>query len=150
LTRIISQSEFRESIDQINRKISIRKTLIIICVIIVLLIGGGAGLFFSIDDVEEPDSDSGTSGLPTIAIVGIALFILGLIFVIGVLVIFLPRRTAQIRKAIAEESIKYSSRSCNWRLDVMHCDTPTYYVNVITLSKSSCFFLRILVKVINH
>ncbi len=55
--------------------------------------------------------DSGTYGIPPIMGAGIGLIIFKVIFVIVRLIIIIPRRRARMREAIAEESMKYSSRS---------------------------------------
>ncbi len=91
---------------------------------------------------DPTEFDFGMDGNNAIITAGIWLTLFGLIFVIVGLIIMVPRQRARIREAIAEESMKYSSRSprsCSWRFDVRPCDTPSYYVSVITLSESSYF-----------
>jgi hypothetical protein len=85
--------------------------------------------------------------------VGIALNVSGtIVFVFGVLIVQF-RRVARMREVIAEESMKYSSRSltpCSWRLENMgnlagaygnqYNRRALYCVSVIILLKSSFFF----------
>jgi hypothetical protein len=65
-------------------------------------------------------SNSGTYGFSLVYGVGIALLAFWSIFFGISCIITQIRRVARIRQAIAEESIKYSSRSptpCSWRLE---------------------------------
>lgn len=64
--------------------------------------------------------------------VGIVSSVFGPIcFSIGIYAIY-SKRTAKVRQAIAEESIKYSSRSptpCSWRLDITRYWFESYGYN---------------------
>jgi hypothetical protein len=65
-------------------------------------------------------------GFPPLIGVGMGLFICGFFIFIFGLVTIQFRRAARMRQAIAEESMKYSSRSltpCSWRLET----TGHYY-----------------------
>jgi hypothetical protein len=134
LNGIISPDEFRESINRINRTIISDKSLIIFTTVFTLSILGGTicYTFAGIEVVSSPPY------------VYVTLFIVG-----TVLSIFLPiffgirycitqsQRAARTRKVIAEESMKYSSRSpipCSWRLDTEnHGGALSYHVSFIVL-----------------
>jgi hypothetical protein len=118
LNGIISQDEFRESIHRINHSLSSRKIstpcIVIFIMIIIAGIGSMVGGFTSIF------SDTPTFA-PLIG-VGIILTIFGAtVMLFGCATVSL-RYIACIRQVIAEESMKYSSRSptpCSWRLESM-------------------------------
>ncbi|CAF3730892.1 unnamed protein product [Rotaria sp. Silwood1] len=96
LNGIISQYEFQESIKKINRGI------------IFFIIGGTTRI------------NSRYKGFSVLIGVGIAFTTIGSIFFAFGCFAIQSRRIARMRQAIAEESMKYSSRSpipCSWRLD---------------------------------
>jgi hypothetical protein len=117
LNGIISQDEFRESINRINHSISSNRILIILIIVFGLMMIGGI-ICFIVGGVTA--SNSVRSGFSPLYGVGIALTALGSIFFVVGCIITQIRRAGQIRQAIAEESMKYSSRSptpCSWRLE---------------------------------
>ncbi|CAF0790117.1 unnamed protein product [Adineta steineri] len=82
LTGIITVNEFQESIENINEKISTKRSMIILIII--------------------------------------SAFTLFICFPLGMMILTF-RQTSKIRRAIEEESTKYSTRSskpCRWHLDV--------------------------------
>ncbi|CAF1351154.1 unnamed protein product [Adineta steineri] len=82
LTGIITINEFQESIENINKKVSIKRSMIILIII--------------------------------------SAFTLFLCFPLGIMILSFRRHT-KMRRAIEEESAKYSTRSskpCRWHLDV--------------------------------
>ncbi|CAF1145213.1 unnamed protein product [Rotaria sordida] len=117
LNGIISQDEFRESIHRINRTIPSNRILIILGIGFGLFVVGGM-ICFIVGGVTAVKSHR--NGFPPLVGVGIALITLGMmIFTIGCCIVQ-SQYTKRLRQAIAEESIKYSSRSttpCSWRLD---------------------------------
>jgi hypothetical protein len=94
LNGIISQDEFRESIDQINHRISIRTTAISLNTIFVLIAMVGMVCYFT---GYIRAHDSGTYGIPPIMGAGIGLIIFKVIFVIVGVIIIIPRRRARMR-----------------------------------------------------
>jgi hypothetical protein len=123
---VISQNEFRESIGNINSKISSRKPQIFCIVIFVLFIVGGLALVI----VGATASSTFRTSYSTI-LFGVGIGAIGcssIFFTIGYCVIRI-RRTNRMRQAIAEESKKYSTRSpiaCSWRLNVSRIWTGGY------------------------
>ncbi len=117
LNGIISQDEYRESINRINRTITSNKILIILALIFSVSIIGGMILFI-VGGVTR--TNSRTYGFPALFGVGIVVTTFGSIFFsIGCCIVQF-RRATKIRQAIAQESMKYSSRSpipCSWRLE---------------------------------
>ena len=115
---IISQSEFRESIRNINSKISYQKSKILLLVFIGLCLIGGF-LLVLVGGVATTSSRQYNS----IILIGTGGGLLGfapILFSTGWFVIRM-RRTTKMRKAIGEESKKYSTRSptsCTWQLNV--------------------------------
>jgi len=117
LNGIISDDEFQQSINRINRKISSNKSILLIGIVlgigiiigIILCIVGGITAVFS------PNF-----GFPPTIGVGISFFIFGPIFFCIGCYIVQSQRGVRMRQTIAEESMKYSSRSpisCSWRLE---------------------------------
>jgi len=103
LNGIISQDEFRESIKRINHTIALNKIGILLVSIFALSIIGGM-LFFIVLRITQ-----------AIAIVTFRLILFGIGYCIAHF-----RGVPRIRQTIAEESMKYSSRSpipCSWRLE---------------------------------
>ncbi|CAF1496831.1 unnamed protein product [Rotaria sp. Silwood1] len=117
LNGIISQYEFQESIKKINRRISSNKSLLILAILFGLSIIGGI-IFFIIGGTTRINSRY--KGFSVLIGVGIAFTTIGSIFFAFGCFAIQSRRIARMRQAIAEESMKYSSRSpipCSWRLD---------------------------------
>ncbi len=122
---IISQGEFRESIEKINRTNFANGAatattfgfLAIIFVSIALIAFGG---------INSVNSHS--YGFPPLIAAGVGVMFVGMfIFVIAIIVIKF-RQAARLRQVVAEESMKYSTRSptpCSWRLET----TPYYGAN---------------------
>ncbi len=141
LNGIISPDEFRESINKINRKIISNKILIILAIVFTLSMIGGIILFI-VGGLTSVNSR--TYGFSPLLIVGICVTIFGsMFFSIGCCIVQF-RRAARIRQVIAEESMKYSSRSpipCSWRLDTgnvvggygHHNGQIGYHVSIIFL-----------------
>ncbi|CAF1395518.1 unnamed protein product [Adineta steineri] len=110
LNGVISQNEFQESINKINRRISSTKFI----VMFVLVFG-----FCIIGTIVSFIVGLITSGDFIFIGVAIALFLFGLTFIFVGCFIVQRRSAERIRKAIAQESRKYSTRSpilCRWRL----------------------------------
>ncbi|CAF3067787.1 unnamed protein product [Rotaria sp. Silwood2] len=117
LNGIINQHEFQESIKRINLTLSSHKTFIIVCWIIfalTLIIGIGCFVIGGVMATKFWTVFYVLLGL------GIFLTTFGSIFfAIGFCVIY-SKRALRMREAVAQESMKYSSRSptpCSWRLD---------------------------------
>lgn len=128
---IISQGEYIESIDKINRSFgSNRKFIflplisffIMICLIVIII-----PLV-----VTTTHSSSGVAVVPAVMGVSFGIFFLMIILTI----VFSFRRVARLRQAIAEESAKYSSRStpCSWRLETTRYFSGGYGNNNTTTS----------------
>jgi uncharacterized membrane protein len=140
LNGIISQQEYQESINKINRAISSNKIFLIVGSIFCLSFIVGIILFI-VGGVVAAYSSTYKYSLISF---GIALTTIGSIFFSVACCFIQSRRTTKIRRAIAEESMKYSSRSptpCSWRLDIIrnwaggygrHSNTQAAY-NVSTL-----------------
>ncbi|CAF3730881.1 unnamed protein product [Rotaria sp. Silwood1] len=117
LNGIISQYEFQESIKKINLTMSSNKTFIIFCWIIFALTLTIGTVCFAIGGVMATKSWT-----VFYALLGIGIFMTTfgpIFFTIGLCVTY-SKRATRIREAIAQESMKYSSRSptpCSWRLD---------------------------------
>ena len=119
LNGIISQHEFHESIENINRTISSKRPLIIWAVLFAVSIIGGMGLFIA---GGVTSAMSGSSGFPTLVIVGFVIFGLGMALTIVFCCVVQRRQLSRLHAAVARESAKYSGRSsapCSWRLDTM-------------------------------
>ena len=118
LNGIISQDEYRDSIARINRCLSSNKLLIINLILFTIAMILGT-IFYILGGVKSTSSDRYT--LSSFFIIGIVVTTCGsLLFTILSVVIQL-RRVAQLRKTVAEESMKYSTRSpipCSWRLEM--------------------------------
>ena len=118
LNGIISPDEYRESIRRINRTISSNKMFLILAIIFGMSMVGGI-IWFIAGGVTATNSDR--KGFSILFSMGIGVTTVGLIlFSIGCCLTQL-RRAASVRRAIADESMKYSSRSpipCSWRLEM--------------------------------
>ena len=117
LNGIISQDEYQDSIARINRCISSNKLLIIniITFFIAMILGT---IFYILGGVTATSSD--THAFSPFFITGIVLTTCGSLLFAIVSVLIQLRRVAQLRKTVAEESMKYSTRSpipCSWRLE---------------------------------
>lgn len=114
----ISQGEFHDSINRINRSIALTSPPIILALIFILSIIGGT-VCSAVGGFKA--SNSHRIRFPPLIGVGIALSMAGsLFFAFGCYLLHF-RRTERIRQTVAEESAKYSTRSpipCSWRLDI--------------------------------
>ena len=120
LNGIIGQQEFHDSIEKINSTITnARKYFwMVMCIFFV-------GIFISmacfiVGGVSATNSHR-TSFPPLIGVATGLSVITSIIFII-VIIIVRVRYTSRLREAIAEESMKYSTRSptpCSWRLETI-------------------------------
>ncbi|CAF1145423.1 unnamed protein product [Adineta steineri] len=126
LNGIINENEFQESIHKINHTIASRKVLLIIGVILILTIIIGMILFLvgaitATTNIEH--------GFPALVGVGMSIIMFGMVFCIIACCTLQLRRAERMRRVIAEESRKYSSRSpipSSWRLDTSTGYTEYY------------------------
>ena len=113
---IISENEFRESIQNINRTVSPKRSLMLcavmstLCLAIgfILFIGGGVTV-----------GVSGSTKFFFLIGVGFALFLAGMIVFMVSCCVVRARMLNRLQEAMAQESAKYSHRSprpCSWRL----------------------------------
>jgi hypothetical protein len=148
LNGIISQGEFRESIDNINSKIS--STCAQLFCIMIFILSFATGIIFFIASGSISSSSRGSLYMIFIGL-GIGLIAFGIIFFsLGFCFVRL-RSMKKMRQAIAEEAKKYWSRStgrCNWRLSATRMWTGGYgrygrrvrsYLVSSTMSSSRCF-----------
>ncbi len=123
LNGIISQHEYQESINKINHAISSNKSLLILGLAFALSTIAGM-ICFILGGLSAANTFE--YGFPTLIGVGIGITTVGSMFFIIGAVVLQFRRLSGVRQAIAEESMKYSSRSpipCSWRLE-----TTRHYV----------------------
>ena len=116
LNGIITHAEFSESIDNINRSISVRKYFLIVAFFTGICIIGGFALFIA-GGITAVKSRS--FGFPTLVAVGFGVFFLGMIVMMVGCCAIQACFSGRLQKAIATESAKYSTRSptpCSWRL----------------------------------
>ena len=116
LNGIINQQEFIQSISKINATLSARaKKVFSIVFFSNILLSMMCFLFGAISS-----TNSRSFGFPPLIVVGMVLSIVGsIVFIIGIILIQ-TRQTARLRQAVADESMKYSTRSptpCSWRLE---------------------------------
>jgi hypothetical protein len=116
LNGIISQDEYQTSINRINgTKILADKSFTIRIIVSTVILTGG----FTLCSLSPIGLVASINVFLALLGVGLAATILGLILLcIGIRIGY--RRTAHLRQVIAEESMKYSSRSpisCSWRLE---------------------------------
>ncbi|CAF3994692.1 unnamed protein product [Rotaria sordida] len=114
LNGIISKDEFRKSINKINHPDSSNKNLKILIVASILSM-----IIEFVCCVVAPAANTNTQ-LVALLVAGNILMAIGSIILGCSCCIIHSRRAARLRQAIADESIKYSSRSptpCSWRLD---------------------------------
>ena len=124
LNGIITQAEFQQSIDNINRSISGRWYYVVVGILAGLCIIGACVLYIAGGVTTAKSSARGFSLLIAIAT---GVFILGMIVMLVGCCIIRARFADRLRKAITAESAKYSTRSptpCSWRLH-----TTQYTVN---------------------
>ncbi|CAF1240337.1 unnamed protein product [Rotaria sordida] len=117
LNGIIRPDEFQQSIENINRIISSRKSRIIVGLIAILSLSSGMVLFI-LGGVTRIESH--LAGFPILVGIGLGIFGFGmLVLSIGCCVVQL-QTTTRLQQAVANESMKYSTRSppCSWRLHV--------------------------------
>jgi hypothetical protein len=118
LNGIINQDEYQTSINRINRTVnSANKNLTILIIVSTLIMIGGITLCAVSPATAGPNKN--LSVIFAVLSVGLVGTTLGLIlFCISIRSAY--RHVAHLRQAIAEESMKYSSRSpisCSWRLE---------------------------------
>ncbi|CAF3855979.1 unnamed protein product [Rotaria sp. Silwood1] len=117
LNGIISPHEFQESINKINLRLTSNKKLSTICSIMFALIFVFGLLSGVVGAIIHRKS---YTAFGVLLVFGVFLMVFGgIIYVIGIFFIH-PKRSAQLKQAIAEESMRYSSRSptpCSWRID---------------------------------
>lgn len=129
LTGIINRDEFQASIKKINFAFSYMRCYLIMSIVFFIIASMAAVTLFAI---------GGTLCVaPSVTFysligAGIVLIMFAtVIFIFGFCIVYYKRR-AKLRRAIAEESKKYSSRSpipCSWRLS-----TSTHWVTLYTHS----------------
>lgn len=118
LEGIIEQTEFEESIQNINQAISQRDSFIMvdllpeICLLIgiILMLAGGVVFMFFILPI-----------IPVLIAVACSTFVFGMIFVVFGCCLIQADLSDQMQQAIARESTKYSTRTptpCSWRLNL--------------------------------
>jgi hypothetical protein len=112
LNGIISSQDFLKSIENINRRISSKRSKILLAVSLPLCMVIGIGLFIG-------GLISGGSGLPII-LSGCACVALGILIPTVGCWIVQTKRSSRLHDAIAKESAKYSEQSprpCTWQLN---------------------------------
>jgi hypothetical protein len=145
LNGVISQGEFRESIDNINSKIPSTKAQIFCIVIVIICLIVGIWLLLASISISK---GTAASVFMIFIGVGIGLTAFGAVFLpLGCHVLHI-QRTKRLRQVVAEESKKYWSRSaerCNWRLEVTRvltrCFVRRVYVYHVSsrISSTRCF-----------
>ena len=116
LNGIITQSEFSESISNINRSISARKYFLIVAFLTAIFIIGGIALFIA-GGITAATSYS--RGFPILIGIGLGVLLLGMVVMMVGCCVIQSRLSSRLQQAIAAESAKYSTRSptpCSWRL----------------------------------
>ncbi|CAF1434875.1 unnamed protein product [Adineta steineri] len=120
LNGIISQNEFQESIHRINHTLNSKKTGLIIYTMIFILALTGGTICFIVAGGTSITSPRNTFYI--LMAIGILSTSIGtIIFSVGMYLVH-SRRMKKMRQVVAEESMKYSSRSpipCSWRLNVI-------------------------------
>ena len=119
LTGIISQNEFRESMEHINRSFSSAKSLVICIMVFVVCVVVGLTL---VAVGASSATNSRAPGFNGVMIAGVIIPWLGVAVLIVRSCVINKRKWPRLEKAIAQESTKYSHRSprpCSWRLDTM-------------------------------
>ncbi|CAF1293674.1 unnamed protein product [Rotaria sordida] len=99
----IVQNDFRQSINNINHRISSNKILIILAIAYGLIIAPGI-VFFIVGGITNINSDR--HGFPILVGIAIPLTIIGSIVFGSGCCLIQTRCVARLRQAIAEESIK--------------------------------------------
>ncbi|CAF1524635.1 unnamed protein product, partial [Adineta steineri] len=123
---IISFEEFGESIQNINQQISSRKPKMFVMLICILLVIASIVLFVVGGILAK---NSGTSGFSILIIIAMVVFIVAFLFLSIGFVVIRRLRATKMRRAIANESIKYVRRSpkpCSWRLNAFTYVTRGY------------------------
>lgn len=113
LNGFISQAEFKESIDSINEAVSKRMMFVIVAILSALFLLGGMALF-----IAGGATASASTGFPVLIGVGLGVFFCGMIIMVIGCIVNQSQYVTRLRKAIAIESAKYSTRSkpCSWRM----------------------------------
>lgn len=147
LNGIISQYEFQESINKINQAFSYMKSwlsTIIIVFIVVMIVSVAA---FVIGGVIANKS---WPAFYSLLAIGIFISVFGSIMFSVLIFVIVTKRTARVREIIAQESLKYSSRSptpCSWRLNTFRYwyGNSGYNNNNVFYQVRTCFshFLKL-------
>lgn len=152
LNGIISRDEFQESIKKINQAFSYMKNWVNIAIVIFILnmIVGVALFGVTGAKVVKSSTSPYPFFIPAICCIMLGSISLSLsIFAISL------QRIKKLRKAVAQESLKYSSRTpipCSWRLDVVrywfrsygHNNNVYYQVRIDFLSALNSVYNRYL------
>ncbi|CAF4597960.1 unnamed protein product, partial [Didymodactylos carnosus] len=116
LNGIISPEDFQRSITNINRSFSSSKfsKIVVIFMIVWMIVGL---LMFIIGGITTVSSKR--RGFPPLVIVGFAMWGAGILLIGFGCMAIQSRRMQRLRKAVANESAKYSSssRPASWRID---------------------------------
>ena len=134
LNGIITEDEFRQSIDNINRTVASKRPQLLGTVIAAIFLGIGV-LFFIGGGITMGISGS-TKYLYLIG-VGFALFFVGMIIFTVSFCIAQAKLMSRWQEAIAQESAKYSQRSpipCSWRLDTTRTNTGHHNTRRVHIS----------------
>ncbi|CAF3401687.1 unnamed protein product [Rotaria sp. Silwood2] len=116
LNGIINQDDFQKSIKKINHRISSNINLKILTVAVVLNVMSGFVLFVN-GAIRNTNSNAYQYHL--VVNIGVIMSVIGSIISCFGCYLTQLERVTQLREVIAEESLKYSSRSpiaCSWRL----------------------------------
>jgi len=122
LNGIISQGEFVQSIEKINRTFASGRKLVFLPFFAFLAL-----IVIMVIVIPITATSSIDGSFSTVPITMGAFF--GVFFLMMILLIVLSfRRVGQLRQAVAEESAKYSSRPtpCSWRLETTRFFTGGY------------------------
>lgn len=152
LNEIINESEFKDSIANINEKLSGNSQFIVGLAGAACFIAGVA--MFLIGGLHAKHSSSSVE-LPLLIVFGCGVFIVGILIVVIGCWSVNSKKFDKIKETIDHESLKYANRtpiSCRWRLDPMKTITgesvkTTYRVNQMIFrslfeKKTICFSIR--------
>lgn len=113
LNGIISPNEYGESIDRINQKFITNKQIIYISLVWLLIVTVLTSILIAIDEISTARNHQ------NLAVAAVVVGFMLLLSAVVWMVVLRIRRVVLLRKAVTEESEKYSSRSptpCSWRL----------------------------------
>ncbi|CAM4895618.1 unnamed protein product [Rotaria socialis] len=119
LNGIISQDEYQQSVENINRVARVNVSSIILTLIICLCVITGIALFIAGGLTAKTFQ---RSGFPILFAIALALEVFGVFVGCIGFIIVRNSRESQMRRVIANESMKYSRRSpvpCTWRLNII-------------------------------